>query len=34
MTFHSRIKMPPGFWTGLHQLGIAYQDIVRKVRLP
>lgn len=29
-----RIKIPPGFWTGLHQLGIAARDIARKARLP
>ncbi|AFH61295.1 helix-turn-helix domain-containing protein [Paenibacillus caseinilyticus] len=29
-----RIKLPPGFWAALHQLGIAAQDIARKARLP
>ncbi|MBE1442589.1 AraC family transcriptional regulator [Paenibacillus sp. OAS669] len=29
-----RIKFPPGFWTGLQQLGIAPQDVARKARLP
>ncbi|GIO90212.1 AraC family transcriptional regulator [Paenibacillus lactis] len=29
-----RIKMPPGFWSGIRQLGLADQDIVRKARLP
>lgn len=29
-----RIKMPPGFWAGLHQLGIAAQDVARKAQLP
>lgn len=36
MKLHSseRIKMPPGFWAGLHQLGIADHDIARKAQLP
>ncbi|CAH0122797.1 MULTISPECIES: AraC family transcriptional regulator [unclassified Paenibacillus] len=36
MTSHTfnRIKMPAGFWAGLHQLGIAAHDVVRKARLP
>lgn len=29
-----RIKMPPGFWSGIRQVGLADQDIVRKARLP
>ncbi|MGG3308138.1 helix-turn-helix domain-containing protein [Paenibacillus lautus] len=29
-----RIKIPPGFWEGLHQLGIAAHDIARKAQLP
>ncbi|SET25402.1 AraC family transcriptional regulator [Paenibacillus sp. NFR01] len=29
-----RIKMPPGFWEGVRQLGIAPHDIVRKAGLP
>lgn len=29
-----RIKMPPGFWEGLRQLGIAPQDVARKAGLP
>jgi AraC-like DNA-binding protein len=29
-----RIKMPPGFWEGLRQLGIAAHDVARKARLP
>lgn len=29
-----RIKIPPGFWVGLSQLGIAVHDIARKARLP
>jgi AraC-like DNA-binding protein len=29
-----RIKMPPGFWGGLCQLGIAAHDVVRKAGLP
>ncbi|TBL78933.1 helix-turn-helix transcriptional regulator [Paenibacillus thalictri] len=29
-----RIKVPPGFWAGLQQLGIAPDDIARKARLP
>ncbi|USG67878.1 AraC family transcriptional regulator [Brevibacillus ruminantium] len=29
-----RIKLPPGFWAGLQQLGIAPHDVARKARLP
>jgi AraC-like DNA-binding protein len=29
-----RIKLPPGFWAGLQQLGIAPLDVARKARLP
>lgn len=29
-----RIKIPPGFWAGVHQLGISAQDVARKARLP
>jgi len=29
-----RIKFPPGFWTGLQQLGISPQDVASKARLP
>lgn len=29
-----RIKLPPGFWTGLQQLGITPHDVARKARLP
>lgn len=29
-----RIKLPPGFWAGLQQLGIAPHDIASKARLP
>ncbi|UPK46870.1 AraC family transcriptional regulator [Paenibacillus pabuli] len=29
-----RIKFPAGFWTGLHQLGIAAHDVARKAQLP
>jgi len=29
-----RIKFPPGFWEGLHQLGIAAHDVARKAGLP
>ena len=29
-----RIKIPPGFWSSLQQLGIAANDIARKARLP
>ncbi|MEK8129421.1 helix-turn-helix domain-containing protein [Paenibacillus filicis] len=29
-----RIKIPPGFWTGLHQLGIAAHDVARQAKLP
>lgn len=28
------IKIPPGFWAGLHQLGIDAYDLARKARLP
>ncbi|MFO1446033.1 helix-turn-helix domain-containing protein [Bacillus sp. Bva_UNVM-123] len=34
MTSHTRIKIPAGFWAGLHQLGITAHDVVRKARLP
>lgn len=34
MKSHTRIKIPAGFWTGIHQLGIAPQDVARKARLP
>ncbi len=34
MTSLTRIKMPAGFWTGLQQLGISAQDVVRKARVP
>ncbi|MEC0225625.1 AraC family transcriptional regulator ligand-binding domain-containing protein [Paenibacillus alba] len=36
MKTHSfdRIKMPPGFWEGLRQLGIASHDVARKAGLP
>jgi AraC-like DNA-binding protein len=29
-----RIKFPAGFWTGLHQLGIAAHEVARKAQLP
>lgn len=29
-----RIKLPPGFWTGLRQMGITAHDVARKARLP
>ncbi|MFE6073953.1 AraC family transcriptional regulator ligand-binding domain-containing protein [Paenibacillus sp. NPDC057886] len=29
-----RIKLPAGFWTGLHQLGIAAHDVARRAQLP
>ncbi|GAA0399482.1 AraC family transcriptional regulator [Paenibacillus motobuensis] len=29
-----RIKLPPGFWVGLQQLGIAPHELARKARLP
>ncbi|UUZ80313.1 AraC family transcriptional regulator [Paenibacillus sp. P26] len=29
-----RVKIPPGLWAGLRQLGIAARDIARKARLP
>ncbi|MGG4143778.1 helix-turn-helix domain-containing protein [Paenibacillus algorifonticola] len=32
--FADRIKIPPGFWEGLRQLGIAAHDVARKARLP
>ncbi|WP_078394521.1 AraC family transcriptional regulator [Shouchella patagoniensis] len=28
-----RIKMPPGFWLGLHQIGVAAHDVARRVNL-
>ncbi|ADO56538.1 MULTISPECIES: AraC family transcriptional regulator [Paenibacillus] len=28
------IKIPPGFWTGLHELGISAHDVAHKARLP
>ncbi|NBJ69990.1 MULTISPECIES: AraC family transcriptional regulator [Clostridia] len=34
MKSHTRIKIPAGFWEGIHQLGIAPHDVVRKARLP
>lgn len=36
MTTHSsnRIKMPPGFWEGLRQMGITTYDVARKSGLP
>ncbi|MEN8698224.1 helix-turn-helix transcriptional regulator [Bacillus infantis] len=34
MTSLTRIKMPAGFWTGLQQLGIPAQDLVRQARMP
>ncbi|WP_188455764.1 AraC family transcriptional regulator [Virgibacillus oceani] len=34
MTSNTRIKFPAGFWTGLHQLGIAPDKVVRKAGLP
>jgi AraC-like DNA-binding protein len=30
----NHIKVPPGFWTGIKQLGIAAHDVARKARLP
>ncbi|WP_028530699.1 helix-turn-helix domain-containing protein [Paenibacillus sp. HW567] len=30
----NRIKIPPGFWTGVRQLGIDAHDVARKARLP
>ncbi|WP_139999716.1 AraC family transcriptional regulator [Paenibacillus paridis] len=30
----NRIKMPPGFWEGVRQLGIAAQDLALQARLP
>jgi len=29
-----RIKIPPGFWVGLQQLGIAAHEVARKAQLP
>lgn len=29
-----RIKVPPGFWAGLRQLGIQVHDVARKAQLP
>ncbi|MFP5114087.1 helix-turn-helix domain-containing protein [Bacillaceae bacterium C204] len=34
MKSHTRIKIPAGFWAGIHQLGIAPHDVARKARLP
>lgn len=34
MTSYTRIKFPAGFWTALHQLGIAPHEVVRKAGLP
>jgi AraC-like DNA-binding protein len=34
MTSYTRIKIPEGFWVGLHQLGITAQDVLLKARLP
>lgn len=34
MTPADRIKMPPGFWTGLQKLGISPQDLARNAKLP
>ncbi|MHA7584080.1 helix-turn-helix domain-containing protein [Paenibacillus vandeheii] len=30
----ARIKLPAGFWAGLHQLGIVAHDVARKAQLP
>lgn len=30
----NRIKFPPGFWTGISQLGISTYDVARKAQLP
>ncbi|WP_410768807.1 helix-turn-helix domain-containing protein [Fontibacillus sp. BL9] len=32
--FSERIKIPPGFWEGLRQIGIAAHDVARKAQLP
>lgn len=29
-----RVKMPPGFWTGISRLGIAATDVARMAQLP
>lgn len=29
-----RIKIPPGLWEGIHQLGISADDVARKAQLP
>ncbi|GIN92058.1 helix-turn-helix transcriptional regulator [Siminovitchia terrae] len=34
MKSHTRIKIPAGFWAGIHQLGIVPHDVARKARLP
>lgn len=36
MTFSvsERIKIPPGFWSGLQQMGVASHDIAREAKLP
>ncbi|WP_058304165.1 AraC family transcriptional regulator [Gorillibacterium timonense] len=31
---HDRIKIPPGFWTGLRELGISAYEVVLQARLP
>ncbi|ACT01717.1 helix-turn-helix transcriptional regulator [Paenibacillus sp. JDR-2] len=33
MTSHDRIKIPPGFWTGLREIGFSVQDIAAKSQL-
>ncbi|GIO38975.1 AraC family transcriptional regulator [Paenibacillus antibioticophila] len=30
----NRVKMPPGFWDGLRQIGITAQDVARTAQLP
>ncbi|WP_208591974.1 AraC family transcriptional regulator [Gracilibacillus suaedae] len=34
MAAYTRIRFPAGFWTGLRQLGIAPEEVVRKAGLP
>lgn len=34
MKSQTRIKIPAGFWAGIHQLGIAPHDVARKAQLP
>ncbi len=33
MTSHDRIRIPPGFWTGLREIGFSVQEITAKAQL-